>query len=278
MSCALTTLVRVSYCLRKFWEAAMSSAWKLQVAEPDNAGPLSSKAIARASNVGRWFVGVLARRQFVGRPFHDLLEQEMHEQEQRLGFEHQENCFVLGIVVEMLMDATVLDDHHVAGLPGDVPAIVHVMAAALEHVEHRAVEVAVLLAVGLGRVGLDMRFHRLDNAGRLRADHALAELAGAALPRHLAGRIDPLLLEQRLVEVTVGAFQRAHEGALLVPALPLLVLLLLGIFVGLVVTNARPYLIVHARHCGPPFESVAACAPPVCCKRAVMEPCAVITG
>src|SRR5262245_62443133 len=178
------------------------------------------------------------------------------------------------------MDATVLDDHHVAGLPGTLPAIVHDMAAALEHVEHRAVEVAALLAVGLGRVGLDMRFHRLDDAGRLWADHALAELAGAALPRHLAGRIDPLLLEQRLVEVTVGAFQRAHEGALLGPALPLLVLLLLGIFVGLVVTNARPYLIVHARHCGPPFESVAACAIRAarCCKRAVVEPCAVITG
>src|SRR5207244_8134209 len=90
------------------------------------------------------------------------------------------------------MDATVLDDHHVAGLPGDMAAVVHVMAAALEHVEHRAVEVAVLLPVSLRRVGLDMRFHRLDDGGRLRADHALAELAGAALPRHVAGRIDPL--------------------------------------------------------------------------------------
>src|SRR6516164_6949836 len=103
------------------------------------------------------------------------------------------------------MDAAVFDAHPVAGLPGGVPAIVHVMAAALEHVEHRAVEVAVLLAVGPRRVGLDMRFHRLDDGGRLWADHALAELAGAALPRHVAGRIDPLLLQQRLVEVTVGA-------------------------------------------------------------------------
>src|SRR5262249_42107598 len=157
----------------------------------------------------------------------------------------------------VLMDATVLHDHHIAGLPGDMPAIVHVMAAALEHVEYRAVEVAVLLAVGPRRVGLDMRFHRLDNAGRLRTDHALAALAGAALSRHVAGRIDPLLLQQRLVEVTIGAFQRAHEGALLGPALPLFVLLLLGVFVWLVVTNARPYLIVHACHCGPPFQSVA---------------------
>src|SRR6516165_2351653 len=163
------------------------------------------------------------------------------------------------------MDATVLDDHHVAGLPGDMAAVVHVMAAALEHVEHSAVEVAVLLPVSPRRVGLDMRFHRLDDGGRLRADHALAELAGAALPRHVAGRIDPLLLEQRLVEVAIGAFQRAHEGALLGPALPPFVLLLLG----LVVTNARPYLIVHARHRGPPFESAALARSVAarCCKR-----------
>src|SRR5262249_47253032 len=105
-------------------------------------------------------------------------------------------------------------------------------------------------------------------------------LAGPALPRHVAGRIDPLLLQQRLVEGTVGAFQRAHEGALLGPALPLLVLLLLGIFVSVVATNARPYLIVQRRHSWPPFESVALARSvrPVCCKRAVMEPCAVITG
>jgi hypothetical protein len=35
------------------------------------------------------------------------------------------------------------------------------------------------------------------------------------------------------------------------------VLLLLGKVVGLIVTDARPYLIVHSRHCGPPFETAA---------------------
>ena len=162
-----------------------------------------------------------------------------------------------GIVVEMLVDAAVLDDHHVAGLPGNVPAVVHVVAAALEHVEHRAVEVAVLLAVGAGRIGLDVRFHRLDDGGGLRADDALAELAGAALPRHLLRGIDALLLEQRLVEMAIGAFERPHEGALLCPALPFLVLLLLGVFVGLVVTDARPGLLVHACHSGASLESAA---------------------
>src|SRR5215471_2346019 len=196
----------------------------------------------------------------------------MHEEEQRLGFEHQENGLLVGIVVEVLMHATVLDDHHIASLPRDVAAVVYVVAAALEHVEHRAVEVAVLLAEGARRVGLDVRFHRLDDGGGLRADHALAELAGPALPRHLVRGIDALLFEQRLVEMAIGAFQRPHEGALLRPALPLLVLLLLGVLVGLVVSDARPRLLVHPRHSGASLESAALERPkppvvPACCER-----------
>src|SRR5262245_42058033 len=136
-------------------------------------------------------------------------------------------------------------------------AVVDVVPAALEHVEHGTVEMAVLLAIGARRVSLDVRFHRLDDAGRLRADHALAELTGTALPRHVTRRIDPLLLQQSLVEVAIGAFQRPHEGALFRPALPLLVLLLLGKLVGLVMTDARPRLLVHARHSGTSLESRA---------------------
>ncbi len=37
-------------------------------------------------------------------------------------------------------------------------AVVHVVTAALEHIKHRAVEMSVLLAVGAGRVGLDVGF------------------------------------------------------------------------------------------------------------------------
>ena len=86
-------------------------------------------------------------------------------------------------------------------------------------------------------------------------DHVLAVMAGPALPRHVLRRVDPRLLEQRLVEMAVGAFERAHEGALLGPALPLVVLLLLGVFVGLVVADARPYLFVHPCHSGASFIS-----------------------
>ena len=85
----------------------------------------------------------------------------MHEQEQRLRLEHQVDAFLVLGVVEVLMHAAVLDQHHVAGLPWDPPAVMHVVAVALEHVEHRAVEMAVLLAAGLGRIGLDVGLDRL---------------------------------------------------------------------------------------------------------------------
>src|SRR5262249_21966767 len=170
---------------------------------------------------------------------------------------------------------TVFDDHHVAGLPGDMAPVVDVVAAALEHVEHRTVEMAVLLAVCRGSVRLDMRFHRLDDAGRLRADDALAELTRPAFPRHVAGWIDPLLLEQRLVEMAISAFERAHEGALLGPALPPLVLLLFGKFVGLVMPDARPRLVVHPRHSGASLEAAALGELCTSSQASCDEPCAL---
>ena len=142
-------------------------------------------------------------------------------------------------VVEVLVHAGVLDQHHVAGLPRDVAAVVHVMAVALEHVEHRAVEMAVLLAGGARRIGLDVRLDRLRDVDGLRRDHALAVMAGPALPRHVLRREHPRLVDQLLVEMAVGAFQRAHEGALLGPALPVLVFLLGASSARLVVARRR---------------------------------------
>ena len=72
------------------------------------------------------------------------------------------------VVVEVLMHAGVLHQHHVAGLPFHVAAVVHVVAVALEHVEHRAVEMAVLLAGVERRVALDVQFDRLHDRDRLR--------------------------------------------------------------------------------------------------------------
>src|SRR5262249_23492947 len=142
-------------------------------------------------------------------------------------------------IVEVLMHAAVLDQHHVAGLPGNLAAVVDVVAVALEHVEHRAVEVAVLLTAGLGCIGLDVGFDRLDDRGCLRAEEALAENLRPPLRGQIVRGVDALFLFQRLVEMAVGTFERAHEGALLRPAVPLLVLLFHLHRIGLVVADAR---------------------------------------
>ncbi len=68
---------------------------------------------------------------------------------------------------------------------------------------------------------------------------ALAEHLRPALPGDVLRGVDALLVVQRLVEVAVGAFERPHEGPLLGPAVPFLVLLLHFQRIGLVVADAR---------------------------------------
>jgi hypothetical protein len=197
----------------------------------------------------------MAGRQFVSRPFHHFLEKEVHEQKQRLRLEHQENAILVLVVVEMLMHAAVLDQHHVTGLPFHVAAVMDVVAVPLEHVEHRAVEMAVLLAGIERRVALDMRFDRLHDVHRLRRDHVLAVHRGPALPRMILRGIDARLFQELLVKVAVGAFERAHESALLGPALPFAVLDLVGVFVRrLVVAKPGRFVFQHSSHVHGPVK------------------------
>ena len=65
------------------------------------------------------------------------------------------------------------------------------------------------------------RLRDVDGLGR---DHALAVVPRPALPRHVLRREHARLIDQRLVEMAVGAFERADEGALLGPAIPVLVI------------------------------------------------------
>ena len=147
------------------------------------------------------------------------------------------------------MHAAVFDDHDVAGLPLHVAAVVHVMAVALEHVEHRAVEMAMLLAGIERRVAFDVGFDRLHDIDRARRDDVLAVHRRPALPGMVLRRIDPRLFEQLLVDVAVGAFERAYEGALLGPAIPFAVLDLVGVFLGrLVVAEPRGLVFEHSCH------------------------------
>ena len=144
----------------------------------------------------------------------------MHEQKERLGLEHQQHRFVFRIVVEVLMHAPRFDDHDVAGLPVDAPAVVDVVAAPLDNEEHSAIQVAVLLAEGAGAIGFDVGLDRLADGGGARRNAGLAVMLRPALPGLVAEGEHARLIEQVLGQFAVGAFQRTHEGALLLPALP----------------------------------------------------------
>src|SRR5215467_9403214 len=225
MSSALTTLGSASYILRNSCEAAMSSMRRVAVFLPTWAKSRSSRILLMlVSQVLRRAEILVAGRCFVGRVGHDLLEQEVHEQKQRLGLEYQKDRLVVRVVVEMLMHARAFDDHDIARLPLDAAAVMNIVAAALEHIEHGAVEMPVLLAIGAGCIAFDMGLDRLHHIGGLRAHHVFAIERRPALPWMVARRIDPGLLEQGLVDVAIGAGEFAHEGALFRPAFPLALL------------------------------------------------------
>src|SRR5215469_17225572 len=84
MSSALMTFGRAAYSLRNSADRWISSARQLHVWVPERACCLSSMALIGAlSQIGGRRIGLVVGRA-LGRPFHHLLQQEMHEQEQRL--------------------------------------------------------------------------------------------------------------------------------------------------------------------------------------------------
>src|SRR6266566_1196315 len=257
MSSALITFGRVAYSARNCSEATRSSARKVLVAEPDSAACLSWNGISPClrSDVGRRFEILMAGRQLVGRPFDHFLKQQVHEQKQRLRLEHQKNAVLVFVVVEMLVDAAVLDQHYVAGLPLHGTAVVDIVAVALEDVKYRAVEMTVLLTGIERRIAFDMRLDRLHDVDRLRRDHVLAVHRRSALPRMILRGIDARLFQQLFVKMAVGSFERADEGALLGPALPFAVLDLVGVFFRrLIVPEPGRFVFQHSGHALRSFE------------------------
>src|ERR1700730_17960143 len=103
----------------------------------------------------------------------------------------------------MLMYASALDNHDLARLPVDAPAVVNIVAATLEHVKAGTVQMAVLLAVGARGIDLDMRLDRLHDGRRLRADDVLAVQRRPALPRQIARGEYARLVDQGFVEIAV---------------------------------------------------------------------------
>ena len=80
----------------------------------------------------------------------------VHEQEQRLGLHDQHQHGLLVVVIEMLVDGAVGNDQAIAGHVIELHAVVDVVPPALEHIEHGAVHVAVLL-VGRHQPGKEAR-------------------------------------------------------------------------------------------------------------------------
>ena len=97
--------------------------------------------------------------------FRDLLEDQMHEQEERLGLRDQHDRLVFRIVVQMLVDAGVLDDEGIARFSVEALAVMDVVAFALQHIENGAIHMTVALAVAAGREAVDMGLDRLGNLG-----------------------------------------------------------------------------------------------------------------
>src|SRR5688572_16618575 len=117
----------------------MSSARKLTfLALPTCATLRSSRTVILECSscgleIGRRGPILMALRQRGGRIGNHLLIQQVHEEEERLGLEYQQDGFSRRIVVEMLVHAAVLHQHDIAGLPFNAPPIVNVVAPALEH-------------------------------------------------------------------------------------------------------------------------------------------------
>src|SRR5258705_759730 len=147
---------------------------------------------------------------------HDLLEEHVHEHEHRLGL-HDERARRPGRArVEMLVDAVVVDDGDVAGLPVVADAVVNLVALAVEDVERRFVDVAVLLRVPARRVLLEVDVKHLREAVlrlnvvaavRLRAV-VEPDQASFPYPRH---RPQP----RELLPQVFGARDRAKEDTVL---------------------------------------------------------------
>src|SRR6185503_16014369 len=94
----------------------------------------------------------------------EVLKQHVHEHEHRLGLDHQRPRRLVLAGIEMLVHAVVVDDRDVARLPVVAHAVVDLVADAVEDVERRLVDVAVLLRAATGPVLLEVQMEHLRDA------------------------------------------------------------------------------------------------------------------
>src|SRR5918992_372334 len=94
---------------------------------------------------------------------HGLLKKHVHEHDEGLWFHHQRARRLVGARVEVLVHAVHVHDRNIARLPVVAHAVVHLVPYAVQDVESRLVDVAVLLRAATG--GIDRR--RLSSSLRL---------------------------------------------------------------------------------------------------------------
>jgi hypothetical protein len=145
------------------------------------------------------------------------LEQHVHEQIHRLGLDDQGAGRLACTGIEVLVDAVVVHDGDVAGLPVVAHAVVDLITGTVENIECRLVDVAVFLGGAARRIFLEMDVQRLAQA-ILGLDIVAAEMLRAAVelgflaldhPRHGAQALE-------LVGEAIGTGDGANEDPFLV--------------------------------------------------------------
>ena len=112
---------------------------------------------------------------------HILLKEQVEKEEQRFGFEDHDARFVIGIAIDVLMHAAVLDDARIACFPVVALAIVNVVPLAFQNIKDRAVHMPMLLPMRSWGKHINMRLNRLRDRRALRVDNILAKFCGTAL-------------------------------------------------------------------------------------------------
>lgn len=144
----------------------------------------------------------------------------MHEQKERLRFEHKKDSLLVGIVIKVLVHAAIFYQHDVVGFPLDATAIVNIVSAAFDHEEDRTVKMPMFLPIGARRIGLDMGFDRLGNLSSAWAGYMFPEYLRTALPGYVAFGVYAWPVKQFFSQVAVSALQSADKDALFFATAP----------------------------------------------------------
>ena len=137
-----------------------------------------------------------------------------------LCFEYQKKSLIVRIIVEVLMYATVLNDHCITGFPIYTLAIMNIVASAFQNIKDGAIQMAMLLAVRAWGVDFDMGLNGLSHLSMLRANDMFTVKARPAFPGCIARLVDTGLINQLFVETIISTLNCSNKHPFLCPAIP----------------------------------------------------------